>query len=96
MTLPDDFIPAVGPSDAATESLELVRDQYAEGTVNVTDLLDAQNQKFTADQALTIATFEFLADLIELERAIAWFEADNDPAARDALVERLRSAAVAP
>jgi outer membrane protein TolC len=83
-------------ADAATESLELVRDQYAEGTVNVTDLLDAQNQKFTADQAVTIATFEFLADLIELERALGWFEADNDPAARDALLERLRSAAAAP
>jgi outer membrane protein TolC len=83
-------------ADAAAESLELVREQYTEGTVNVTDLLDAQNQKFTADQALTIATFEFLADLIGLERAIAWFEADNAPAARDALVERLRSAAVAP
>jgi outer membrane protein len=83
-------------ADAAGESLALVREQYTEGTVNVTDLLDAQNQKFTADQALTIATFEFLADLIELERAIGWFEADNTSAARDGMIERLRSAAAAP
>lgn len=83
-------------ADAAAESLELVREQYTEGTVNVTDLLDAQNQKFTADQALNIATFEFLADLIQLERAIAWFEADNDPAAHEALIERFRSAAIEP
>jgi outer membrane protein TolC len=83
-------------ADAATESLELVRDQYTEGTVNVTDLLDAQNQKFTADQAVTIAIFEFLADLIALERAIGWFEADQGPGARDALAERLFSAAGGP
>ena len=83
-------------ADAAAESLDLVRDQYTEGTVNVTDLLDAQNQKFTADQAVTIAIFEFLLDLIELERAIGWFEADEGPAARDALAERLLSAAAGP
>jgi outer membrane protein TolC len=77
---------------AAGESLELVRDQYSEGTVNVTDLLDAQNQKLTADQFVNSAIYEFMGDLIELQRAIAWFEIDHTAEQRDAFVERILSA----
>jgi outer membrane protein len=79
-------------ADAAGENLELVREQYAEGTVNVTDLLDAQNQKFNADQFSSAAIYEFMGDLVELQRAIAWFELDNTSDQRDAFVERIISA----
>ena len=77
---------------AATENLELVSEQYSQGTVNVTDLLDAQNQKLTADQFASSATYEFMGDLVELQRAIAWFEHDHLPEERDAFVERILSA----
>ncbi len=76
---------------AAGENLALVREQYSQGTVNVTDLLDAQNQKFTADQFSSSATYEFMGDLVELQRAIAWFELDHPPDQRDAFVERVLS-----
>ena len=79
-------------ADAAGENLELVQEQYSEGTVNVTDLLDAQNQKLTSDQFLNSAIYEFMGDLVELQRAIAWFELDNPPEQRDALVVRILSA----
>lgn len=76
---------------AAGESLGLVREQYAEGSVNVTDLLDAQNQKLAADQFSSAAIFEFMGDLVELQRAIAWFENDHSAAERDALADRILS-----
>jgi outer membrane protein TolC len=65
----------------ATENLELVRDRYAEGLVNVTDLLDAQGQKLISDRLATTSAFEFELDLIDLERAVAWFETDHDEVA---------------
>jgi outer membrane protein TolC len=76
----------------AGENLELVREQYSQGTVNVTDLLDAQNQKLTADQFASSAIYEFMGDLVELQRAIAWFELDHSPEERDAFVARILSA----
>ena len=78
-------------AEAAGESLELVQEQYSQGTVNVTDLLDAQNQKLTADQFSSAAIYEFMGDLVELQRAIAWFELDNPPDQRDATVARILS-----
>ena len=77
---------------AAGESLELVQEQYAQGTVNVTDLLTAQTQKFSADQFASTAVYEFMGDLVELQRAIAWFEIDHTPEERDAIVMRILSA----
>ncbi len=63
---------------SAAENLALMRDRYTEGLVNVTDLLEAQTQKLNADRQATSAEFQFELDLIDLERAIAWFEADGD------------------
>jgi outer membrane protein TolC len=77
---------------AATENLELVREQYAQGIVNVTDLLDAQNQKLTADQFANSAVYEFMGDLVELQRALAWFEDDHTAEEREALTTRILSA----
>lgn len=77
---------------AAGESLELVQEQYAEGVVNVTDLLTAQNQKFSADQFSSAAIYEFMGDVIELQRSIAWFEIEHSPEERDAFVTRVLAA----
>ena len=79
-------------AETAGENLELVREQYAQGTINVTDLLDAQNQKLTADQFASSAIYEFMGDLVEWQRAIAWFELDKSAEQRDAFVERVLSA----
>lgn len=79
-------------AEAAEENLELVREQYAQGVVNVTDLLDAQNQKLTADQFASSAVYEFMSDLVELQRAIAWFEDDHPAEERQALAGRILSA----
>jgi len=78
-------------AERASENLVLVRDRYAEGLVDVIDLLDAQNQNLVADQLATAAVYEFLLDLTDLQRAIAWFEDDKTPEERRLFGEEIRS-----
>ena len=84
---------SVRSAEAAGENLGIVQDQYSEGIVNVTDLLSAQNQKFTTDQLATVAFYEFVLDLIELQRALSWFEVDQSAEDKDRFVERVLAAA---
>jgi outer membrane protein TolC len=82
-------------SAAARQNLDLVTDQYAEGIVNVTDLLDAQNQSFASEQLTAAATYQFLIDIVELQRALSWFLEDKSREERDRFVERVRTAVAA-
>jgi outer membrane protein TolC len=80
-------------AEAATANLVIVQDKYAEGIVNVTDLLSAQTGKFTSDRLVVVSVHEFLLDLIELQRALSWFEAEHTASERAALAERVLAAA---
>jgi len=71
----------------------IVQDKYTEGIVNVTDLLSAQTGKFTSDRLVVVSVHEFLLDLIELQRALSWFEAEKTAGERAALAERVLAAA---
>jgi len=53
-----------GAADSARKNLDIVREKYAEGTVNITDLLDAQNTRFTTEQDAVAAVYTFLIDLV--------------------------------
>ena len=77
-------------ADRARRNLMVVQDKYAHGLVNVTDLLEAQNESFTADQGSAAANYLFLIDLNAFERSIAWFENEQTPEAKAAFVDRLR------
>ncbi|HXI04571.1 MAG TPA: TolC family protein, partial [Candidatus Saccharimonadales bacterium] len=65
--------PAIGLSreaaGAARQNLDLVRDAYSRGSVPILDLLDAQNAALVADQVASNAVFDFLIDLMEVQRA---------------------------
>jgi outer membrane protein len=80
-------------AEAASANLVIVQDKYAEGIVNVTDLLSAQNGKFTADRLVVVSIHEFLLDLIELQRALSWFEAEKTAGEKLALAERVLATA---
>jgi outer membrane protein TolC/ABC-type uncharacterized transport system substrate-binding protein len=60
-------------SESAKLNLDVVREKYANGIVNITDLLDAQNSSFIADQNSISAYYTLLRDLIEYQRAISFF-----------------------
>lgn len=61
-------------ADTADKNLEVVRDKYANGKASILDLVDAQNQAFVQRQASVIAVYEFMQNMIDVQRAMAWFE----------------------
>ncbi|TNF72403.1 MAG: TolC family protein, partial [Acidobacteria bacterium] len=80
---------ALEAARAAGASLVIVQDKYAEGILNVTDLLSAQNEKFSSDQLLEVATYQYLIDLVELQRSISWFEEEKSPGEREELANTI-------
>ena len=87
--------PSIGYLNAAAESarrnFEIVQDRYTEGLVNVTDLLEAQNDRFTTERTARGAQYAFLLDLVALQRAIGWFEDMKTKEERDQLLEQARA-----
>ncbi len=59
---------------AALKTLELVTDSYERGSAPYIDLIDAQNSLLVAKLSATSATYGHLDDLIELQRAIGFFD----------------------
>jgi outer membrane protein TolC len=75
---------------ASRKNLDLVTDSYAKGVISIQDLLDAQNSTLTAELGASNAVYNFLLDLVEVQRAagrLEWFRAEED---RDAWVQRIR------
>jgi outer membrane protein TolC len=75
---------------ASQKNLDLVTDSYATGVVSIQDLLDAQNSTLTAKLRAANAIYDFLLDLVEVQRAVGrleWFRAEEN---RDAWVQRIR------
>ncbi|MGI9537146.1 MAG: TolC family protein, partial [Desulfocapsaceae bacterium] len=59
--------------DAARNNLQLVTDSYVEGIKSIIDLLDAQNQALNAELGAANAVYDFLIDLMGLQRSIGTF-----------------------
>ncbi len=74
---------------AAERNLELVTDSYSRGTVSIIDLLDAQNQALVAKEFAVNAVFDFLIDLMEVERATSTFDFFASEEGRSAWLNRL-------
>jgi outer membrane protein TolC len=75
---------------ASTKNLDLVTDSYAKGVVSIQDLLDAQNAALAADVNAANAVYNFLIDLVEVQRAagrLEWFKHEED---RNAWIQRIR------
>ena len=59
--------------ETAAESLELTQASYAEGAVNIVQLLDAQNNYLNAQLARTNAVYNFLINALQLERFMGYY-----------------------
>lgn len=66
-------------AEAARKNLEVIRDAYAEGTTGYLNLLDAQNQALVEEQVASNAVYDFLSDLMDVQRAINRFIMLEDP-----------------
>ena len=76
-------------SQAADSNFGLVQDAYRRGVGDILGLLDAQNEALVAREAAASAVYEFLIDLIEVERAVGRFEYFGSPEERTSFFERL-------
>ena len=77
-------------AEAARNNFELVADGYAEGLVDIINLLDAQNQALDAELAAATAVYDFLSDLMAVQRASGGFDFFRSAADRDDRLERMR------
>jgi outer membrane protein TolC len=59
---------------AANKNLELITDAYSRGVSSILDLLDAQNAALVAEESATNAVFDFLIDLMNLQRSLGRFD----------------------
>ncbi len=59
---------------AAQKNLELVVDQYSQGSVDIIKLLNSQNAALTANEAAATAVYEFFIDLMRIQRAVGQFD----------------------
>jgi len=60
----------VDAADAARKNLTLVTDLYLRGTKSIIDLIDAQNRALVADQLAANAVYDFLIDLMTVQRGM--------------------------
>jgi outer membrane protein TolC len=61
-------------AEAARNNLDLVQDAYSEGAVDIIRLLDAQNQALVAELLAANAIYDFLLDLMAVQRAVGEFD----------------------
>ena len=78
-------------AESARRSLDIVSESYQRGAVSVLDLLDAQNLALIAEQASANAVYDFLIDLVNVERAVAQFGVFMSAGERVEWFERLEA-----
>ncbi len=78
-------------AETARKNLELVTDSYSRGVVSIIDLIDAQNAALVADQGAANAVYDFLIDLMNVQRAIGRFDFFASAVERQAWFERLET-----
>ncbi|MFW9998173.1 MAG: TolC family protein, partial [Candidatus Odinarchaeota archaeon] len=61
-------------AESAHKNLEIILDAYKNGAVSIIELLDAQNAMLVTDQVAANAEFDFLIDIMNVERAISRFD----------------------
>lgn len=85
--------PGIGLADASAEAarknLKIISDAYARGTVSIVDLLDAQNASLVADQTASNAIYDYLQDLMELQRSMGGFVFLADEVGQQEFLDRL-------
>jgi outer membrane protein TolC len=90
-------IQASGPSirlsqdarETALKNLDLVQDAYSVGAVSVIDLIDAQTSALISSQVAANAVYDYLIDLMQMERAANSFDFFRTPEAQEAWFRRL-------
>jgi len=78
-------------AEASLKNYNLVSDAYARGTVNVIELLDAQDTSLTASAASAESLYNFLTVVMAMQRAVGGFDYLLPPDERNALAVEFRN-----
>ena len=76
---------------SAQQNYSLVQDNYSQGTVSIADLIDAQNAALTAEQNAANSVYDFLIDLMNLQRSIGAFDYFLDEPTRQQRIDLIKS-----
>lgn len=76
-------------ADSANRNLTLVSDSYVRGIKSIIDLIDAQNQALVADQQASNASYNFLIDIMKIQRSMGQFFLFGPEKERQTFMERL-------
>ncbi|MEM1321901.1 MAG: TolC family protein [Bacteroidota bacterium] len=60
-------------ADASDKNFDVIQDAYNQGQVNITALIDAQNNNLQSELSAINAVYEFILDFLTLERSIGFF-----------------------
>ncbi|MEM7051789.1 MAG: TolC family protein [Acidobacteriota bacterium] len=77
-------------AEASRRNLELVTASYREGATGILDLLDAQNASLRAELGAASTVYEFLIDLMNVQRAVGQFDFFLDPEERRQTLEDIK------
>lgn len=77
-------------ADAARRNLKLITDSYVQGIKSIIDLLDAQNQAINAELDAANAVYNFLIDLMALQRSMGAFVTFSSAEERDMWMKNLK------
>ncbi len=78
-------------AEASASNFQLVRDSYSRGAASIIELLDAQNASLVAGQLAASAVYDFLIDLMGVERAAGRFDFFTSEGEREAFFQRLEA-----
>ncbi len=78
-------------ADAAGNNFRLTQDAYRRGVGDILDVLDAQNEALIGNESAASAVYDFLIDLMEVQRAAGRFEYFSSPADRESFLARLEA-----
>ena len=78
-------------AEAANKNLELTTESYARGVVSIIALLDAQNVALSANQTAADSIYDFLVDLMNINRAVGEFDFFKTQEEREEWFRRLKN-----
>ena len=76
-------------SEAAHKSLNVMKDAYAQGAVSILDLLDIQNTAKLSDEGAANAVYRFVADYLNIQRAVGNFDVFSSKEETDRFFDKL-------
>lgn len=87
---------ATTAANASRKNFELVSDAYARGAVSIIDLLDAQDSSIAADATAAESLYNFLINIMALQRAIGGYDFLLSDKERGELADLFRSTLTGP